>query len=189
MHFTLHNNIRQCGKKVGLGHGEEICITCIACIAIFWRFSEHEPSRTLSGFLMFSDSSKIRNPSMSPCSSRRMRTHVVEADDFCIFLPPSVEDTISNTQCLPAIFRVENLSRAGRVQEEQQMLAMSAAKTEPHLSVPCLDVHFLTKLCLTIWSLSQLQKLQGNPVVRLDGTGTCTARRNGTMLGQYGAKA
>ena len=45
--------------------------------------------------------------------------------------------------------------------EEQQMLAMSAAKTEPHRSVPWWVLHWVTvslcQLCLTIWSLSPLR--------------------------------
>ena len=65
---------------------------------------------------------------------------------------------------LPSGNSLHRKSEPGRKSsEEQQMLAMSAAKTEPHLSVPCwvLHLHCLTmSLCLTIWSLSPLRNYE-----------------------------
>ena len=59
-------------------------------------------------------------PSRPPRSNKRMRTHVVEANDFGYFFSLGVEDPVSNTDCLPAILRVENLSRAGRVRKNSK---------------------------------------------------------------------
>ena len=59
-------------------------------------------------------------PSRPPRSNERMRTHVVEANDFGHFFSPGVEDPVSNTDCLPAILCIENLSRAGRVRKNSK---------------------------------------------------------------------
>ena len=67
------------------------------------------------------------------------------ANDFRHFLSPGVEDPVSNTESLPArlrssmqriIYSSRRKSEPGRKSsEEQQMLPMSAAKTDPHVSV------------------------------------------------------
>ena len=59
-------------------------------------------------------------PSRPPRSNKRMRTHVVEANDFGHFFSPGVEDPVSNTESLPAILCIENLSRAGRVRKNSK---------------------------------------------------------------------
>ena len=72
--------------------------------------------------MIFSDSIQDLEPvpSRPPRSNKRMRTHVVEANDFSHFFSPGVEDPVSNTESLPAILCIENLSRAGRVRKNSK---------------------------------------------------------------------
>ena len=98
--------------------------------------------------------------SWPPRSNKRMRTHVVEANDFGHFFSPGVEDPVSNTDCLPAILCIENLSRAGRVRKNSKCWQCRQPRLnhiyQSHVESYTYTV-LLCQLCLTIWSLSPLR--------------------------------
>ena len=146
--------------------------------------------------MIFSDLIQDLEPvsSRSPRSNKRKRTHMVEANDFRHFLSLGVEDPVSDTESLPTVLGVENLSRAGRLRKNSKCWQ----RRQPRLfhtyqsHVESYTVLLSTTVCLTIWSMSPLRNYKWiivNPIVQLDGIRTCTGTRNGTMLCQYGAKA
>jgi hypothetical protein len=72
--------------------------------------------------MIFSDLIQDLQPvsSRSPRSDKRKRTHMVEANDFRHFLSLGVEDPVSDTESLPTVLGVENLSRAGRLRKNSK---------------------------------------------------------------------
>ena len=124
--------------------------------------------------------------SWPPHSNKRMRTHVVEANDFGQFFFPGVEDPVSNTDCLPAILCIENLSRAGRVRKNSKCWQCRQPRLnhiyQSHVESYTYTV-LLCQLCLTIWSLSPLRNYKCIQLcswvefvpVQLRGMAQCTA--------------
>ena len=131
-------------------------------------------------------------PSRSPCSNKRMRTHMVEANDFRHFFSPRVEDSISNTQSLLAILGIEYLSRARRLRKNSKCWQCRQPRLihthQSHVG------SYTVLLCQHMSTMSYIVLLsdhcvQANPSVQLDGTCTCTTTRNGTMLCKFWVKA
>ena len=90
-------------------------------------------------------------PSRSPCSNKRMRTHMVEANDFRHFFSPRVEDSISNTQSLLAILGIEYLSRARRLRKNSKCWQCRQPRLiHTHQSHVGSYTVLLCQLCLTL---------------------------------------
>ena len=186
LYFTqAHDHIHKCGKKCGTRTlGGNMCrhlLACLwtwnlgnyCCIYDLFRFNPRFGTRPVQAPFQQTDA--------HPCGrSQWLRPLLLS---WC--WRPGLQ------HWLPSGNSSRRKSEPGRKSsEEQQMLAMSAAKTEPHLSVPWWVLHWVTvllcQLCLTILSLSPLfdykriQLCKWMELVHVQ----CTTTRNGTMLYQ-----
>ena len=142
--------------------GGNMCRHLLTCL---WTWNLWNSCCIYDNLWSFLIQSKIWNPSRPgpPRSNKRMRTHVVEANDFGHFFSPGVEDPVSNTDCLPAILCIENLSRAGRVRKNSKCWQCRQPRLnhtyQSHVESYTYTV-LLCQLCLTIWSLSPLRNYE-----------------------------
>ena len=158
---SLYYHIRQCGKN------DQTCGTTTPeiCVAIGRHLltcldkSEHEPCRTLGVFfLMFSDS-------IMPVQVPMFQQTDAHPHGRSQWLPPLLLSScwrFDLQHSEPSGNSWHRISEPGKeTSKKQQMLAMSAAKADPHASVPRWVLHCLTMStyvnyvlhCFAIWSL------------------------------------
>ena len=107
---------------------------------------------TLAAFMILSDLIQDLEPvsSRSP-HSKRKRAHMVEANYFRHFLSQRVEDPVSNTETLPTVLDVENLSRAGRLgknskcwqRRQPRLFHTYQSHVESYTVLHCLTVNYV----------------------------------------------